>query len=410
MVERCIIVGGGHGGSQAAVSLRQEGYSGEIVLVSDEKDLPYHRPPLSKSYLKTPDGEGLVLRTEAVYRDNAVELELGVHAERIDVDGKRLIVADGRELGFTDLVLATGARARMPQLPGMEFDGIVTLRTMEDARRIRAAMPMVENVVIVGGGFIGMEMAHSCIGLGKSVTLIEAAPRVLARSVAPVVSAHVEERSRSAGIDLITSAQLAAIHGEGGKVVAVSTADGRRFDADMVVMGIGAVPNVELAAEAGLEVANGVVVDPNLRSSAPHIYAIGDCVSFDHHQLGERVRLESVQNATDHARHIARVLTGGGRPYAEVAWFWSDQGDMKIQTAGLAAGADSLIVSGASEDNAFSVYHFRGEKLVAVDSINRPADHMIARRLLGAGINPSAADIAEGAQRLKQLISAFKAN
>lgn len=409
MVERCIIVGAGHGGSQAAISLRQEGYSGEIVLVSDERDLPYHRPPLSKSYLKAPDAEGLVLRTETVYRDNAVELELGARAERIDAGGKRLVLAGGRELEFTDLVLATGARARMPELSGLELDGIVTLRTMEDARRIRAAMPRVGNVVIVGGGFIGMEMAHSCIGLGKSVTLIEAAPRVLARSVAPVVSAHVEQRSRSAGIELITGAQLAAIHGENGRVVAVSTADGRRFDADMVVMGIGAVPNVELAANAGLEIANGIVVDPNLRSSAANIHAIGDCVSFDHHQLGTRVRLESVQNATDHARHVALALTGRPRPYAEVAWFWSDQGDMKLQTAGLSAGADKCIVSGDPGTNAFSVFHFSGEKLVAVDSINRPADHMIARRLLAAGISPTAADIAEGPQRLKQLSSAAKA-
>jgi 3-phenylpropionate/trans-cinnamate dioxygenase ferredoxin reductase subunit len=405
MGDRCIIVGAGHAGSQAAISLRQEGYAGDIVLINDETDLPYHKPPLSKSYLKSPDSGGLVLRPESVYRDNSIELMLGVRVEKIYLDDRKLVLADGRELDWTHLILATGARARIPNLPGIDLDGVVTLRSMEDARRIREMMSDVQNVVIVGGGFIGMEMAHSCLALGKATTLIEAAPRVLARSVAPMVSAHVEKRSRAVGIDIFTGVQLAVIEGEGGRVKAVATADGRRFEADMVVLGIGAVPNVELAAEAGLLVDNGIVVDGHMRTSAPHVYAVGDCVSYDHHQVGRRVRLESVQNATDQAKHVARSILGHSDSFAEVAWFWSDQGDMKLQTAGLSLDANHCVVSGNPEENAFSVYHFQGARLVAVDSINRPADHMIARRLLAAGLSPSEADIAAGAQHLKQLAS-----
>ncbi|PSJ60820.1 NAD(P)/FAD-dependent oxidoreductase [Pseudaminobacter soli (ex Li et al. 2025)] len=405
MGDRCIIVGAGHAGSQAAVSLRQEGYAGDIVLINDETDLPYHKPPLSKSYLKSPDSGGLVLRPEAVYRDNAIELMLGARVEKIRLDDRRLVLADGQELDWTHLILATGARARIPDLPGVDLDGVVTLRNMDDARRIREMMPEVLNVVIVGGGFIGMEMAHSCLAMRKVTTLIEAGPRVLARSVAPMVSAHVEKRSRAAGIDIFTGVQLAVIEGEGGRVKAVATADGRKFEADMVVLGIGAVPNVELAAEAGLLVDNGVVVDGHMRSSAPHVYAIGDCVSYDHHQVGRRVRLESVQNATDQAKHVARSILGRSDAYAEVAWFWSDQGDMKLQTAGLSLDANHCVVSGNPEENAFSVFHFQGARLVAVDSINKPSDHMIARRLLAAGLSPSEADIAAGQQHLKQLAS-----
>ncbi|MEP9371433.1 FAD-dependent oxidoreductase [Mesorhizobium sp. KR1-2] len=405
MGERCIIVGAGHAGSQAAVSFRQEGYAGRIVLINDETDLPYHKPPLSKSYLKSPASGGLVLRPEAVYRDNSIELMLGARVEKIRLDDHRLALADGRELDWTHLILATGARARIPDLPGVDLDGVVTLRNMEDARRIREMMPEVQRVVIVGGGFIGMEMAHSCLALGKATTLIEATPRVLARSVAPMVSAHVEKRSRAAGIDIFTGVQLAGIEGEGGRVAAVRTADGRKFEADMVVLGIGAVPNVELAAEAGLVVDNGIVVDGHMRTSAPHVYAVGDCVSYDHQQVGRRVRLESVQNATDQAKHVARSILGRPDAYAEVAWFWSDQGDMKLQTAGLSLDANHCVVSGNPDENAFSVYHFQGARLVAVDSINRPADHMIARRLLAAGLSPSEADILAGPQHLKQLAS-----
>lgn len=403
MTRRSVIVGAGHGGSQLSVSLRQEGYDGEIVLVSDEPDLPYHRPPLSKSYLKSPDAGGLVLRAENAYRDANVELVSGVRAIKIDAAAQTVELSDGQVLPYSELVLATGARARIPDLPGVDLEGVVTLRTIMDARSIRERIDSIDSVAIVGGGFIGMEMAHSFVGLGKKVTLIEAAPRVLARSVAPIVSAHVERRSREAGIDILTDVQLAGLEGENGRVSAVTTSDGRTIAADLVVLGIGAIPNVELARDAGLLLDNGIVVNESLQSSAAGIWAIGDCVSYDHKQAKRRVRLESVQNATDQARHLARVLVGRETAYDEVAWFWSDQGDMKLQTAGLCFDADRALVSGSPEDNAFSVYHFRGDELIAVDSVNKPADHMVARRLLAAGVSPTEADIAAGPQRMKEL-------
>ncbi len=407
---RSIIIGAGHAGSQAAVSLRQEGYEGEIILINDETDIPYHKPPLSKSYLKAPETGGLVLRPEATYRDNNIETLFGSHVDNVSVDDRTVTLDDGHVLPWSELIFATGARARIPDVPGCGLEGVVTLRRMEDARRIAARMPDVRNVVIIGGGFIGLEMAHSTIALGKKTVLTEAAPRVLGRSVAEPISAHVQARSRAAGITLLTGVGVASIEGENNHVTGVKTADGVLFPADMVVIGTGAVPSVELAAQAGLAIDNGIVVDGHMRASVPNVYAIGDCASYDHFHAGRRVRLESVQNATDQAKHVARTIVGRETPYREVAWFWSDQGDMKLQTAGLSFDADRYILSGKPEENAFSVFHFKGDRLVAVDSINRPADHMIARRLLAAGISPREADIEAGTPRLKELLaSAAKA-
>ncbi|TMV04033.1 NAD(P)/FAD-dependent oxidoreductase [Brucella haematophila] len=405
MDERCIIIGAGHAGSQAAISLRQEGYAGDIVLINDEADIPYHKPPLSKSYLKAPEHGGLVLRPESAYRDNNIEMLFGHRVEGVSLTERTVTLDDGRVLNWSDLVFATGARARIPDMPGIDLDGVVTLRRMEDARRIADLMPTISNVVIIGGGFIGLEMAHSALALGKNTVLIEAAPRVLGRSVATQISAHVETRSRAVGITLHTGLGVMAIEGENGRVTGVKASDGTVFPADIVVIGTGALPNVELAAAAGLIIDNGIVVNDHMRTSADHVYAIGDCVSYDHFHAGRRVRLESVQNATDQAKHVARSIVGRATPFREVAWFWSDQGDMKLQTAGLSFEADRHILSGNPDDNAFSVFHFAGDRLVAVDSINRPADHMIARRLLAAGINPTEADIAAGAPRLKELLA-----
>ncbi len=405
MDERCIIIGAGHAGSQAAISLRQEGYAGDIVLINDETDIPYHKPPLSKSYLKAPEHGGLVLRPESAYRDNNIEMLFGHRVEGVSLTERTVTLDDGRVLGWSDLVFATGARARIPDMPGIDLDGVVTLRRMEDARRIADLMPTIADAVIIGGGFIGLEMAHSAISLGKNTVLIEAAPRVLARSVTTQISAHVEARSRAAGITLLTGLGVMAIEGENGRVAGVRTSDGTVFPADIVVIGTGALPNVELAADAGLVIDNGIVVNDHMRTSVDHVYAIGDCVSYDHFHAGRRVRLESVQNATDQAKHVARSIVGRATPFREVAWFWSDQGDMKLQTAGLSFDADRHILSGNPDDNAFSVFHFAGDRLVAVDSINRPADHMIARRLLAAGVNPTEADIAAGAPRLKELLA-----
>ncbi|ENQ94725.1 hypothetical protein C048_02187 [Brucella melitensis UK19/04] len=226
MDDRCIIIGAGHAGSQAAVSLRQEGYAGEIILINDETDIPYHKPPLSKSYLKAPEKGSLVLRPESAYRDNNIEMLFGAHVDAVSIAERTVTLGDGRVLPWSELVFATGARARIPDVPGVALEGVVTLRRMEDARRIAAMMPDVRNVVIIGGGFIGLEMAHSAIALGKKTVLIEAAPRVLGRSVAAPVSAHVEARSRAADITLLTGLGVASIEGENGRAIGVTAGDG----------------------------------------------------------------------------------------------------------------------------------------------------------------------------------------
>lgn len=404
MKPKCVIIGAGHAGSQLAASLRLEGYDGEITLISDEADVPYHRPPLSKTYLKAPEHGGLVLRPESFYQTNNIELLLGKRVVDINVEGKTLTLQAGTVLAWDKLIFATGARARIPEIDGIELDGVVTLRTMSDARNISDRLGATEKVAIIGGGFIGMEIAHTFASLGKETLLVEAAPRVLARSVGEAVSAHVEMRSLASGIDLIKNSFLSSIQGVDGKVTGIVTSDGTVYPADLVVIGVGAMPNIELAEKIGLTLDNGIVVDSHLQTSAPDIFAIGDCAAFEHPLMGGLVRLESVQNATDQAKHLARILTNKLADYHEIAWFWSDQGDMKLQAAGLINGADRQILMGNPDENAFSIYHFKGEKLVAVDSVNRPADHMVARKLMADNIHPREVDIQAGPARLKEMV------
>jgi 3-phenylpropionate/trans-cinnamate dioxygenase ferredoxin reductase component len=401
--ERVIIIGAGHGGSQAAASLRQEGFAGRISLVNDETELPYHKPPLSKTFLKTPDGGSQMLRPESFYRDNDVDLVFGRRVASIDRQAGTVSLDDGSSLPFSHIVLATGARPRLPQIEGVALDGVFSLRNFADAGRIRQRTEAAQSVVVIGGGFIGMEIAHTLAGLGKQVTLLEMAPRILGRSVAPAISAYADTRARAAGIDLKVDIGVAGMEGSNGHVETVRLADGSRIPADLVILGTGVVPNVELAAGAGLEIANGIVVDEALCTADPRILALGDAASFHHWHARRPVRLESVQNASDQAKHAARTITGKAGAYRDVPWFWSDQGDIKLQTAGLSFDANRFVVSGNPHDDAFSVWHFSGPRLLAVDSINRAADHMIARKLLAAGVDPSDADIAAGAPRLKEL-------
>lgn len=400
-----VIVGGGHGGSQVAASLRMEGYDGPIAIVSDETELPYHKPPLSKTFLKTPDAGSQMLRPESFYRDKAVDLMLGVRAEAIDRHAGCVRLSNGTALAFDHLVLATGARPRMPALPGIELAGVLPLRSFADAARIRDAVSIADTVAIVGGGFIGMEIAHTLAALGKAVTLVEMAPRVLGRSVAPAVSQHARARALAAGIDVRVGMGVTALEGAMGHVNGVKLADAQLIAADLVIIGTGVVPDTQLAADAGLAIDDGIAVNEAMRSSDPRILAIGDVARFRHWQSNRDVRLESVQNATDQARHAARTILGRPGPYRDVAWFWSDLGDDKLQTAGLSFDADRHVVSG-NPDEDFSVWHFAGTRLVAVDSINRAGEHMVARKLLAAAIDPTEADIHAGRDHLKELAAA----
>ncbi|MFZ5673748.1 MAG: NAD(P)/FAD-dependent oxidoreductase [Pseudomonadota bacterium] len=404
MNEHCIIVGAGHGGVQAAASLRQEAYQGRITLVSDEPDLPYHKPPLSKGFLKAPEAPVLELRNAAFYRDNGIDLVSGARVTAIAPATRTVTLADGGKLAYTNLILATGSRPRLPELDGIGLDGVLSLRSLTDARRLSEALTEPKRVVIIGGGFIGLELAHTLAGLGHAVTLIEAVPRLLARSVSPAMASHIQARSAQAGIAFHIGARISGLEGTEGKVTAVTLADGRSLPADIVILGTGALPNVELAAAAGLAVNNGIEVDAFMRSSDPAILAIGDCTNFHQIHAGQRLRLECVQNATDQGRNAARTLVGRPEAYRELPWFWSDQGDMKLQTAGLSLGADETVTTGALEDNAFAIHHFKNGRLIAVDTINRPADHMLARRLIGTRATPTLKDVLAGPQRLKEML------
>jgi len=400
-----VIIGGGHGGSQAAASLRTEGYAGTLTLITAERELPYQRPPLSKAFLKDPKHDLLPLRPESFYVKNAVDLRLGAEAVEIDRRERKVRLADGGALPFTGLVLAPGARPRWPKIDGLDLDGVFALRNAEDARRLRLRLHSASAVVVVGGGFIGLEIAGTARLLGKEVTVLEAVDRLMGRVVAPEISRHFLALHRGWGSDVRLGTPVGRIIGEGGRVVAVETAAGERIAADIAVIGIGVVPNVELAERAGLALDNGILVDELMVTSAPEIRAIGDCVNFYHWDLARSVRLESVQNAVDQGKTAAAALVGKREPFRAVPWFWSDQGDVKLQMVGLPFNATRSVVRGKAESGSFSVFHFAGERLVAIDSVNRAADHVVGRRLIGAGLSPSPETVADESTDLKALVA-----
>ncbi|MER8804939.1 FAD-dependent oxidoreductase [Mesorhizobium sp. M0998] len=403
-----VIVGAGHAGVQAAASLREEGYDGPVILVGDENELPYHKPPLSKTFIKDQQAKPQPLRGEAFYTGSAIDFRPGIRVERIDVGGRRLEISGGGVLPFDRLILATGARPRLLPLPGSELSGVVSLRSLGDARLIRELSAQSEEVVILGGGFIGLEIAATLTAAGRKVTVVEAVDRLLGRAVAPVIAGHVRQRLEATGVRILTGTTIERLEDENGRVSAAITSSGERLPAQMVVIGIGVVPNVELAEAAGIVIANGIRVDQQMRTSVPEILAIGDAASYRHWFTGGNVRLESVQNATDQARLAARTIAGHTDNYSAVPWFWSDIGDMKLQMVGLIAGGDSHVVLGDVAENKFSIYHYAGSRLLGIESVNRPGDHMLGRKMLGAGFSPSPQIVATGPDGLKAALAAFQ--
>lgn len=402
-----VIVGAGHAGVQAAASLREEGYDGPVLLLGDEKELPYHKPPLSKTFIKDGAAQPQPLRGEVFYTGHSIDFRAGTLVERIDATAGRLALSGGGELAYDHLILATGSRPRVLPLPGADLAGVLSLRSVADARLIREHSAACEDVVVIGGGFIGLEIAATLAAGGRRVTVVEALDRLLGRAVAPLIAEHVRKRLQDTGIRILLKTTIERIEGENGHVAGVLTSDGQRLPAGMVIVGIGVVPNVELADAAGLTIANGIRVDTAMRSSVANILAIGDNASYRHWQTSADVRLESVQNATDQAKLAARTVLGHPGDYAAVPWFWSDIGDMKLQMVGLTAGSDRQILSGDPAENRFSVYHFIGDRLVAVESVNRPADHMLGRKMLGLGFSPTAEMVAGGAEALKAALAAL---
>jgi 3-phenylpropionate/trans-cinnamate dioxygenase ferredoxin reductase subunit len=388
MRDGVVIVGAGHGGVQAAASLREDGFDGPVFLVGEENELPYHKPPLSKTFLKEADAKPQPLRGETFYDSHRIELRLGQRVERIDMAGRAVELAGGWRLAFDRLVLATGSRPRPLNVAGAQYPNIASLRSLADARQIRDLAEGVQDIVVVGGGFIGLEMAATLSGKGHAVTVIEAQDRILGRAVSPLISQHVHQRLEATGVRILLNAALSEFTGDGTRATAAVTVAGERIGADMAIVGIGVVPDVDLAAQAGLAIENGIAVDARMRSSSPQILAVGDNASYEHWMTGRRVRLESVQNATDQAKLAAGTIVGRDDPYLAVPWFWSDIADMKLQMVGLPGASDARIVSGEPEANRFSVYHFAGERLMSIDSVNKPADHMLGRRMIAAGFSP----------------------
>jgi 3-phenylpropionate/trans-cinnamate dioxygenase ferredoxin reductase subunit len=378
-----IIVGAGHGGFQVAASLRQVGFAGRVCLINDEAHLPYQRPPLSKAYIKGSAGpESLMFRPEKFYLDQKIELIAG-RVAAIDRQARKVRLASGEALDYGHLVLATGARNRLLDLPNANLPDVKYLRILDESEALRKIMPSKTRAVIIGAGFIGLEFAATARIKGLEVDVIELAPRVMARAVTAEVSDYFQQRHREAGIRIHLGVQATSIEAAGGKVTGVSLSDGRHLSADLVVVGVGVLPNIELAAEAGLPVASGIIVDEYLLTADPDISAIGDCALFASPRFGGSLRLESVQNATDQARCVAARLTGDKKVYDGQPWFWSDQGDDKLQIAGLTTGYDKVVLRGNPAQKAFSAFCYRQDKLVGIESINRAGDHMFGRRLLG---------------------------
>ena len=382
MADPLVIIGAGQAASQLMASLAQDGFAGEVCLVGDEPHLPYQRPPLSKKFLA---GElaldRLYVKPAAFYEKAGSRLLLGQRAERIDREGRAVLLADGSRLPYSILVLATGSRPRELPLPGAFY-----LRNIADVDAIRPRLAPGTSLVVIGGGYIGLELAAVAVKLGVGVTVLEQAPRLMARGVGPVVSQFYARLHGEEGVVIHTGAVVRGL--EGRRVVC----EHAQYDADIVVVGAGAVPNVELAREAGLAVEDGIVVDAQCRTDDASIWAIGDCTSQHHDLVGRRLRLESVHNALEQARIAAAAICGRKPPAIQVPWFWTDQYDVKMQMAGLSGGHDQAVVRGNPDTGrSFAVFYLRGGTLIAVDAVNRAPEFMMSKQLIAerAKIDPA---------------------
>jgi 3-phenylpropionate/trans-cinnamate dioxygenase ferredoxin reductase subunit len=401
------IVGTGLGGFQVAAALREQHFSGRIVLVGDEPHAPYQRPPLSKAYLLgAMDEARLAMRPAGFYQERQIELLTGKRAVAIDRTHRKLALDDESVIEYGHLVLATGARNRPLPVPGADLEGVHFLRTVDEARVIRERLGQAKRAVVIGAGFIGLEFASSARKAGLDVTVIDVADRPMARALSTEMGRIFTREHTAAGVKLLFNTQIMRILGEGGHVTGVETVEGLKIPGELVVIGIGVIPNVELAATCNLEVRNGILVDDCLLTKDPNISAVGDCTAHPNPYTSDVVRLESVQNATDQGRCVAARIMGKRAPYHAVPWFWSDQGDLKLQIAGLMIGHDRVIMRGDPAGKSATVFCFCGERLIAVETVNRPADHMVARRLIGSGARLTPAQAADESVDLKQIAAA----
>lgn len=386
MTETCVIVGASHAAAQLCVSLRQGGWEGAITVIGDEEALPYHRPPLSKDFLA---GEknliDILIRPGEAYENADIELKLGVRVGAINRDEKSVLTDDGDIFSYDKLVLATGARVRHLRIPGADSKAVYYLRDTKDVLAIKSKVAPGKRAVIIGGGYIGLETAASLRKQGMNVTLLEAMPRILQRVTAPELSHFYKRVHREEGVEILDGVVASGISSSNDRL-SVSTSCQKNFDADMVIIGIGVIPNIELAEMSGLVVGNGIEVNSFCQTTDPDIYAAGD-VTWHHNPIYDRhVRLESVPNATEQAKTVANHINGNPKPYNSLPWFWSDQFDLKLQIAGLSEGYDDLILRGdINTSREFAAFYFKGDKLLAVDAVNSPREFMLGRMVLGKG-------------------------
>ena len=400
-----LIVGAGQAGAAVAIHLRQLGFAGTVALVGEEPDLPYERPPLSKAYLSGEiNADKLLLRPATFWIENKVDVITRGRVVAIDAQRHEVTLGTGPTIGYRHLVWATGGHARKLSCPGSNLDGLHVVRTRTDVDKLRGEITNVKNIVIVGGGYIGLETAAVLAKLGKSVTVLEAQTRVLERVTSPTVSAFFEKEHRSHGVQIRTSTNVIALEGRGNHVSSVVLADNSRLSADLVVVGIGLALETGPLQSAGAVCTNGIDVDAQCRTSLPNIYAVGDCASHENkYAQGRRIRLESVQNANDQGKVAASNIAGTPSIYDAVPWFWSSQYDLKLQTVGLCTGYDDHVVRGSLESRSFSVIYLREGRVIALDCINAPRDYVQGRKLvtLDTNVNRSAlADIGQDLARL----------
>lgn len=402
-----VIVGAGHGGAQAAIALRQNGFEGSILMITRDSEPPYERPPLSKEYLaRDKTFDRILIRKPEFWDDKNVAVRLHSTVTAVDAKAHSLTFADGSQMGYGKLIWAAGGDPRRLPIEGGQLAGIHAMRDRADADRLMAELDAgAKHAVVIGGGYIGLEAAAVLSKLGCSVTLIEALPRVLARVAGEELSRFYEDEHRSHGVDLRLETGVDSFIGENGKITGVKLSDGEVIPADLAVVGIGIVPAVGPLIAAGASGANGVDVDEYCRTSLPDIYAIGDCAAHANSFAGgEVIRLESVQNANDMATIVAKDVTGDPKKYHALPWFWSNQYDLKLQTAGLSIGYDQTILRGNPDERQFSVIYLKGGRVIALDAVNATKDYVQGRKLVEAGISPSPDDLANPDIPLKELM------
>jgi 3-phenylpropionate/trans-cinnamate dioxygenase ferredoxin reductase subunit len=407
-----VIVGGGHSGAQLCASLAELGQAARIHLVCEEPVLPYQRPPLSKAFFKKEGETVQSIRAQAWYAQNGIQVHLGDAVKSIDSDKQVVHLASGETLAYAQLVLATGTRARqLPSLP-TNLDNVYTLRTAHDASQLRSALQGVERVTFIGGGFIGLELAATLQSLGKQVTLLESQGRLLSRAVSEELSSHVLGVHQKAGVDIRLNSLIKGFAFESHRVTHIELAD-ETLDVECVLLGIGAEPEDALARQIGLTCEQGIVVNSQMKTSNPSIWAIGDCTRFPWSQDMPTLRLESVQNANDQARVAAQSITGLEARYQPVPWFWSEQGSMRLQMVGLMPAKPHSVrrplpppLEGTANPSVgFSLFHYQGEQLHCVETVNAPMEHMMARKIMEQGLSPTPAMVADAATPLKNLLN-----